>query len=339
VEGRTTASYRERDHPDAHYLFARMAYRLEMASMFPNETAVLSCDDMNKVKVGASAVSRYHQLSRYFEVGDSPNMPDHDFPVPGYLLILSGYMLLEDKDRAERSNSNATTEVQTSSSCNSQNITYPATSHTSSTDSQSTTDYDDVVFADFSEYDLTMKDNHIETTETDDDMNHNASVNTSQPELQSDEDNQYNSKQKNKLDKLMRPQLKTEHTGSALVVRAQKFHPSTVETHVNDIYPLLKSLKEQGQSVVVLTVDGSPDWNVSFLANALFFYRLWRKLEQDILIVCCYAALNISGHHSRGVWLECFFPAVLEGDSIPQAQPNLSLVMKKNHKCSLDMRT
>lgn len=226
-------------------------------------------------------------------MGDSPNMPaDHDFPVPGYLLIPSGYMLLEDKDRAERSNSNATTEVQTSSSYNSQSITYPAASHTSSTDSQSTTDYDDVVFADFSEYNLTMKDNHIETTETDDDMNHNSSVNTSQPELQSDEDNQYNSKQKYKLDKLIRPHLKTEHTGSALV-RAQKFHPSTVKTHVNDIYPLLKSLKEQGQSVVVLTVDGGPDWNVSFLANALFFYRLWRKLELDILIMCCYAA-----HHS-----------------------------------------
>ena len=49
---------------------------------------------MNKVKVGALAVSRYHQIERFFPVDDSPNVPDHDFPVPGYLLIPSGYMRL-----------------------------------------------------------------------------------------------------------------------------------------------------------------------------------------------------------------------------------------------------
>ena len=135
-----------------------------------------------------------------------------------------------------------------------------------------------------------MKDNDIEATETNN-MNHNAGVNTSQPEFWLDEDNQHNNNQECKLDKLMRPQLKTEHTGSTLVVvRAQRFHHSTVETHVNDIYPILKPLKEQGRSVVVFSVDGGPDWNVSFLANTLFFYRLWRQLELDILIVCCYVA-------------------------------------------------
>ena len=99
--GRTDNSYRE-EHRDSHFLFARVAYRLEMAAMFADETAVLSCDDMNKVKVGAPAVSRYHQLSRYFEVGDSPNLPDHDFPVPGYLIIPSNYMLLENADKTNK---------------------------------------------------------------------------------------------------------------------------------------------------------------------------------------------------------------------------------------------
>ena len=51
-------------------------------------------DDMNKVKVGTLAVSRYHQLERYFPTDDVPNYPDHDFPVPGYHLIPSGYMRL-----------------------------------------------------------------------------------------------------------------------------------------------------------------------------------------------------------------------------------------------------
>lgn len=52
---------------------------------------------MNKIKVGALAVSRYHQIQRFFPVDDAPNVPDHDFPVPGYLLIPSGYMRLVKK--------------------------------------------------------------------------------------------------------------------------------------------------------------------------------------------------------------------------------------------------
>ena len=87
-------SYRE-FHPDAHYLFARNKQRRELAALFTHETAVLSIDDMAKVKVGAPALSRYHQIKRFFPNGDMPNLNDHDFPVPGYLLNISGYMFLE----------------------------------------------------------------------------------------------------------------------------------------------------------------------------------------------------------------------------------------------------
>ena len=52
---------------------------------------------MNKIKVGALAVSRYHQIQRFFPVDDAPNVTDHDFPVLGYLLIPSGYMRLVKK--------------------------------------------------------------------------------------------------------------------------------------------------------------------------------------------------------------------------------------------------
>eukprot|EP00731_Ephydatia_muelleri_P006878 Em0003g1126a len=88
--------YRE-FHTDQHYLFAQVAYRREFSVMFENECALFSCDDMNKIKVGALAVSRYHQIQRFFPVDDVPNVPDHDFPVPGYLLIPSGYMRLVKK--------------------------------------------------------------------------------------------------------------------------------------------------------------------------------------------------------------------------------------------------
>ena len=57
--GRNDNSYRE-EHQDSHCLFARVAYRLELAAMFADETAVFSCDDMNKLKVGAAARSEEH---------------------------------------------------------------------------------------------------------------------------------------------------------------------------------------------------------------------------------------------------------------------------------------
>ena len=60
--------------------------------MFDKECAIFSADDMNKIKVGALAVSRYHQVDRYFPIEDSPNVPDHDSPIPGYLIIPSGYI-------------------------------------------------------------------------------------------------------------------------------------------------------------------------------------------------------------------------------------------------------
>ena len=46
------------------------------------------------MKVGPPAVSHYHQTNRFFPTEDTPNLPDHDFPNPSYLLIPSGYMQL-----------------------------------------------------------------------------------------------------------------------------------------------------------------------------------------------------------------------------------------------------
>ena len=102
-------AYREY-HPDAHYLFARNKMRREFASLFSQDIAILSVDDMAKVKVGAPAVSRYHQIKRLFLDNDRPNLNDHDFPVPGYLLNVSGHMFLESKDFSESNELNMDAE-------------------------------------------------------------------------------------------------------------------------------------------------------------------------------------------------------------------------------------
>ena len=52
-------------------------------------------DDMAQIKVGAPAVSRYHQVQRLFASTSMLNLSDHDLPVPNYLSSVSRYMYLE----------------------------------------------------------------------------------------------------------------------------------------------------------------------------------------------------------------------------------------------------
>ena len=54
----------------------------------------LSLDNMNKIKVGALAVSRYHQIGRMYLAEHAPNYEDHDFPTPGYSIVCSGVQVL-----------------------------------------------------------------------------------------------------------------------------------------------------------------------------------------------------------------------------------------------------
>ena len=92
--GTKVNSYRE-PHADAHYIFSRNKMRREMATLFNDNMRLISMDDMAKIKVGAPAVSRYHQISKIFPKNDRVNFSDHDFPIPGYLLNVSGYLELD----------------------------------------------------------------------------------------------------------------------------------------------------------------------------------------------------------------------------------------------------
>ena len=78
----------------------------ELSSLFPNDISILSAHDMARIKVGAPAVSRHHQVKRLFLENDTPNLNDHDFPVPGYLLNVSRHMFLENHPTDTRDHSN-----------------------------------------------------------------------------------------------------------------------------------------------------------------------------------------------------------------------------------------
>ena len=84
---------------DSHYLFSRVKMSRKFSQEFGDEVLALSCDDINKLNVVCGMmVSRYDQIRQIYMKDDSPDYEDHDFNLPGYKIIPSGYMLLEFKD-------------------------------------------------------------------------------------------------------------------------------------------------------------------------------------------------------------------------------------------------
>ncbi|VDI30459.1 Hypothetical predicted protein [Mytilus galloprovincialis] len=86
-----------KEDANSHFYSTRVKYSMEFASKYSNDCVLLSCDNKNKIHIGTLAVSRYHQLRRFYPSGDRPDFPDHDFPFPGYLITPCGYMLLCSK--------------------------------------------------------------------------------------------------------------------------------------------------------------------------------------------------------------------------------------------------
>ena len=72
--------------------------RREFSQKFSDEVIALNCDDTNKLNVGGGMMmSTHHQIRRIYMKDNSPDYEDHDFNLPGYKIIPSGYMLLEFK--------------------------------------------------------------------------------------------------------------------------------------------------------------------------------------------------------------------------------------------------
>ena len=87
-------NYREYYH-DSHYLFTRNEQKREFCTFLGSDACIFRTDDIAKIRVGAPAVSRYHQVRRLFAFTNMPNLSDHDFPLPNYLVSVSGCMYLE----------------------------------------------------------------------------------------------------------------------------------------------------------------------------------------------------------------------------------------------------
>ncbi|XP_033112635.1 uncharacterized protein LOC117113425 [Anneissia japonica] len=79
---------------------------LNEACTFSKDDCIrVSCDDKNKINVGTLAVSRYHQIRRFYLEDDQPEYNDHDFPYAGSKIIPSGYLIMETKEKTSRKRS------------------------------------------------------------------------------------------------------------------------------------------------------------------------------------------------------------------------------------------
>ena len=126
-------------------------------------------------------------------------------------------------------------------------------------------------------------------------------------------------------DSLGRVHLKTPHTGPAVTcVRAGKLCGSTSETHCKDLKPQIEEVTKEGRSVVIIMADSGPDWNTASLLNAIFFMRLWKQCNLDILCICSYAARYSAYNPIEHLWSPMSkklnsvrFSAIAEGDNRP----------------------
>ena len=80
---------------DSHFILSRVKLQREFAEYFKEETAIVSTDNMNKIRYGAPAVSRYHQIRKIYMENDAPQLSDHDFP-DLYKTIPCGVMILSN---------------------------------------------------------------------------------------------------------------------------------------------------------------------------------------------------------------------------------------------------
>ena len=89
-------------------------------------------------------------------------------------------------------------------------------------------------------------------------------------------------------DNLGRLHLQTPYNGPVhLSLRANKFHSSTIATHVTDLYKIYSS--SQFTSAMILA-DGGPDYSPANIINVLFYFRLFKALNFDLLSVSTYAS-------------------------------------------------
>lgn len=91
--------------------------------------------------------------------------------------------------------------------------------------------------------------------------------------------------------------------------------------------------------MLILTVDGGPDWSTNSLVNALFYMRLWRDNNLDVLVATSFAACFSAFNPIEHLWSPLSkkldgvtSSAVAPGDSSLPPKPKESVMKREARK-------
>ena len=98
----TKANCVSRGHVDSHYCRSQVSHTLQYVAHFDDEVIGMSADVKAKLNLSGAAVSRMVKANTFMLTSDTINLPDHDFPEPGYKLTPMGYMRLSGKGEHRR---------------------------------------------------------------------------------------------------------------------------------------------------------------------------------------------------------------------------------------------
>ena len=124
----------------------------------------------------------------------------------------------------------------------------------------------------------------------------------------------------------------TPHAGPSYIrLRSHKYNSTTVATHITDLFNILHDISKM-KSIFMFLADGVPNFNPAHTINQLFYFRLFKKLEADILCVMTYAARHSAFNSIENLWSACadrlsgvVFSPIADGDeSAPALQTKLS---------------
>ena len=119
------------------------------------------------------------------------------------------------------------------------------------------------------------------------------------------------------------------YSGEAnVVIRSHKYNATSIATHLTHLYEILKTINET-KSVFMFLSDGGPDFNPAHIGNKLFYYRLFKELNADILGVLTNAARNSAFNRIEHLWAalsnHLVFSPLVDGDkAAPAFQSSLS---------------
>lgn len=92
-----------RFHPDFHISAAAVKIFLELSAVFKDDVLFLSCDNKNKLVLGAPANSNPAKPCGMYMTDSQPSLPDHNFPAPGAKITPMGYMEVNSVTRVRHS--------------------------------------------------------------------------------------------------------------------------------------------------------------------------------------------------------------------------------------------